>query len=386
MPPRRRRGSPGPGRASPRRPAPLRAATRARRSRPRPRRGRRARAATRAGGRRAATSTSGRAASSGGRRSPSCRRIVSAPSSSPRPWSASPAAIVGSGRSSTTSGSAPTAGSPSTRSARRAASAPASRSVERPRRGPRGELGDAARRLGQPLLGEPSLAHGRDDRRVDALDLLGRQVGAEAERVGARGQRAHGRVLDSLGRRRRPASRARRSSRRRRSRAPSRSSSTTAEFQVAGSSPKASKRMCAVITARTPGLDRGGERRQGALAQDVEARVGGRQLQVRVGDRLAVAGEVLGAGGDADALQALDEGRDLARDELRVGAERADADDRARRVDAARRRPARGRGRSRPRPARRRSPRRRAASGPASSTAPSARFPGTSSRSRPRAA
>ena len=31
-----------------------------------------------------------------------------------------------------------------------------------------------------------------------------------------------------------------------------RSSSTTAEFQVAGSSPKAPKRMCAVITARTP--------------------------------------------------------------------------------------------------------------------------------------
>ena len=167
---------------------------------------------------------------------------------------------------------------------------------------------------------------------MDALDLLGRQRRAEAERVGAGRQRAHGRALDSLG----PAGALHlervghhdaveaelRAQQLDHGRVPGRRLvAEGAEADVRGHH------------GAHAGLDRSGERRQGALAQDVEARVGGRQLQMRVGDRLAVAGEVLGAGGDADALQALDEGRDLARDELRVGAERANADDRARRVD-----------------------------------------------------
>ena len=58
-----------------------------------------------------------------------------------------------------------------------------------------------------------------------------------------------------------------------------------------------------------------------------------RQLQVRVRLGRAVPGEVLRARGHSLPLQAADERRHMARDELGVGAERADPDHRVRRVD-----------------------------------------------------
>ena len=167
---------------------------------------------------------------------------------------------------------------------------------------------------------------------MDAFDLRGRQVGAEAERVGARGQSAHRRTLDRFG----PAGALH-------LQRVGHHDAVEAEFgpqQVdQGRVPRrrlVAERVEADVCGhhRThAGLDGGGERRQGPLAQDVEARVGRRQLQMRVGNRLAVAGEMLDARGDADALHALDEGCDVPGHELRIGAERANADDRAGRVD-----------------------------------------------------
>ena len=165
-----------------------------------------------------------------------------------------------------------------------------------PRRRPGRELADVRRRG----LRASRLGHRSDDRRVDALDLLRRQRRAEAERVRAGRQRAHGRALDSPG--------------------PPAPCISSASVITTPSKPSSVRNSS--TTARVPGrrlvaegaeadvrghhrahagLDRSRERRQRALAQDVEARVGRRQLEVRVGDRLAVAGEVLGAGRDADA-------------------------------------------------------------------------------------
>ena len=73
--------------------------------------------------------------------------------------------------------------------------------------------------------------------------------------------------------------------------------------------------MCAVMTACTPALDRGAERQQRGLLE----RLDDRQLVVRVLRGVAVAGEVLRAGGDARALEAADRRGDVARDELSVG-------------------------------------------------------------------
>ena len=107
---------------------------------------------------------------------------------------------------------------------------------------------------------------------------------------------------------------------------------------------------------------------------------------MRVGGRVAVAGEVLRAGRHALALRAGDERRDVARDELGIGAEAAHADDgipgvgvrvgdgREVQVDAGAR-PARPRSRPRPPPSARRRRRRRARG-----------CRGTSCRARPRAA
>ena len=53
---------------------------------------------------------------------------------------------------------------------------------------------------------------------------------------------------------------------------------------------------------------------------------------MRVDGRVAVAGKVLCARGDADALRACDEGGDVPRDEVRLGTEGADADDRVPRI------------------------------------------------------
>ncbi len=199
--------------------------------------------------------------------------------------------------------------------------------LERPRRCPRCKLADASSGLGQPLLG-----HGRADRRENAFDLLGGQDRAETKRVCAGRERAHGRVIDFLG----PAGALHLE-------CVGHHDAVEAELgaqQLDHGRVPGRRRLAEGAEADVrghydahPSLDRSGERREGALAQDVEARLGRRQLQMRVGDRLAVAGKVLGAGRDADALQTLDEGRDLARHDLWVGAERAHADDRARRVD-----------------------------------------------------
>jgi hypothetical protein len=56
------------------------------------------------------------------------------------------------------------------------------------------------------------------------------------------------------------------------------------------------------------------------------------ELEMRVGLGVPVSREVLRAGGDALALQADDEGGDVPCDELGVGPERADPDDRVHRV------------------------------------------------------
>ena len=55
---------------------------------------------------------------------------------------------------------------------------------------------DPASRLGQPVLGEPSLGHRGDDRRLDRAHQRLVLVGTDAEQVGARDQRQHGRLRD----------------------------------------------------------------------------------------------------------------------------------------------------------------------------------------------
>ena len=77
-----------------------------------------------------------------------------------------------------------------------------------------------------------------------------------------------------------------------------------------------------------PRLDRRPEGKQRLS----EVARGGRKLEMRVDGRVAVAGKVLCARGDADALCACDEGGDVPRDEVRVRTERADADDRVPRI------------------------------------------------------
>jgi hypothetical protein len=81
-------------------------------------------------------------------------------------------------------------------------------------------------------------------------------------------------------------------------------------------------------SAETPRLDRGAERRELPRVEGLEVGVDRGQLEVRVGTRVAMTGEVLRARGDASALQAADERGDVPRDELRVSAEGPDADDR----------------------------------------------------------
>ena len=75
-----------------------------------------------------------------------------------------------------------------------------------------------------------------------------------------------------------------------------------ARLSVAGASSSAGTRRCAVMIARRAGGDRGPERRQRPREQ-VCVRVDGGQLEVRVRAGVAVAGEVLGAGGDPRRLQ-----------------------------------------------------------------------------------
>ena len=110
----------------------------------------------------------------------------------------------------------------------------------------------------------------------------------------------------------------------------SRSTPITVRENVAGrSGSRAETMMCEVITARDPGRDGGPERRELALAQHLERHVDARAAPwCESTDGVAVAGEVLGAGGDAGGLQALDPGGRVAGDERRVVAEAAHADDR----------------------------------------------------------
>ncbi len=76
------------------------------------------------------------------------------------------------------------------------------------------------------------------------------------------------------------------------------------------------------------GRDRSAEGLEGAGVERVDER----QREMRVDGRVAVAGKVLRAGGDAGALEPSHEGGNVPRDELGVRAERADADDRVLRV------------------------------------------------------
>ena len=91
---------------------------------------------------------------------------------------------------------------------------------------------------------------------------------------------------------------------------------------VAGASSRPGHEQVAGHHRLDAGGDRGAEReqRRGEVAADR------RQLAVRVDGRVAVAGKVLRARGDALALGPGDERRDVTRDELGVGAEAADAD------------------------------------------------------------
>ena len=71
----------------------------------------------------------------------------------------------------------------------------------RPRRGgQRGRLGDASGRLSQAVLAEAALANGVDEGGLDARDLLRREVGAEAQRIGTGGQGPNGSRLEADGR------------------------------------------------------------------------------------------------------------------------------------------------------------------------------------------
>ncbi len=75
-------------------------------------------------------------------------------------------------------------------------------------------------------------------------------------------------------------------------------------------------------------LDRRPERKQGLS----EVARGRRKREMRVDGRVAVAGKVLCTRGDANPLSSCNKGGDVPRNEVRVRAERADADDRVPRV------------------------------------------------------
>ena len=140
---------------------------------------------------------------------------------------------------------------------------------------------------------------------------------------------------------------------------------------------RARARGCAaVMTHATPRVDRGREGQQLALAQDVGGAVDDRQVEVRVAVGVAVPGEVLGAGRDPGGLQALDPGRGVPGDQVGVGAEAADADDRVvgRGVHVDDR--ARGRGHADARRGRRRSVAAAARVSSRSSSRPSTALPG----------
>ena len=186
------------------------------------------------------------------------------------------------------------------------------------------------RRLGHPVLGQPTRVHGRHDGRVHGVvGLLGR-ARAEAEQVDAGDEGAHRGLGDAgLGARaghvecvaHDDAVEAELVAQQRRSR--SRENVAGRSGSIAGTM------MCEVMTAATPGVDGRPEGRELALARAPRAvDVDARQAEVRVDHGVAVAREVLRAGGDPGGLQALDPRGRVARDEGGVVAEAAHADDR----------------------------------------------------------
>ena len=262
--------------------------------------------------------------------------------------------------------SAPTAASPSTRSARRAASAPASRSVQRPRRRPRRELGDPARRprpaaprrapsctaetiaawTPSTCSGARARRRGRARRRprrararAGAATPVGPAGALHLERVGDHDAVEAELVAQQLDERPAPASPARRRRRRH---------ADVRGHDRARRRPRSRPRTAA---ARARAARRGSRRTDGS------SRCESATVSPWPGKCLAQAAT-------PTLCRPSTNGRDVARDQLRVGAERADADDRARRVDehvGDRREVEVDPDRA---PARRRSPRRRAASAP----------------------
>ena len=206
------------------------------------------------------------------------------------------------------------------------------------RRRPAAERGDAVGRLGQALLRETAGADGVDDRGVHPLDRLLVQVVAEPERVRAGDQRADGCFLDAVGRA--DGGHLERVG-----------DDQAVEAELAAQQP-GQDRLAEASPARRPGRarpdgrasppdacgDRGAERQQ----RRVEVALDHRELAVRVGGGVAVAGEVLRAGRHALALRAGDERSDVTRDELGIGAEAAHADDGVQRDWCWRPRPGRG--------------------------------------------
>jgi len=86
--------------------------------------------------------------------------------------------------------------------------------------------------------------------------------------------------------------------------------------------------MCAVMIERAPALIAAANGGRFPCAERLQGVVHGGQLQVRVGRRRAVPGEMFGAGGDAGRLQAGHGGGGVRRDPGRVGAEASRTDDR----------------------------------------------------------
>ena len=274
------------------------------------------------------TRTSGRSSGTETEPALSVTRIPSAPGqSAARPWSNSPAATFAPGTSSTTNGgsvergcTADPKGAPSGLGADLGPGC----THDCGRGRPGGGGGDAARRLLEALAREPALADRGDDRRENRFDGVVVHVVADAERVGARSQRAHGALLDA------DAGTDRAHLERVRDHEPVEAELLAKE---PGQDPRAERRRSLVerghdemcghhrLHARS---DRGAEREQRRLEV---ARDDG-QADVRVDGGVTVAGEVLRARGDALALRSLDERRHVPGHELRIGAEAAHADHR----------------------------------------------------------
>ena len=170
--------------------------------------------------------------------------------------------------------------------------------------------------------GKPAVGDRGEEGAMDPPDSLLVQVVADAERVGAGRDRTNGRLLDAhqVG-----------DGAHLEGIADHESVVPELAAQESGDDRPAERRRLGVQSGNDEvrrhdradaRVDRGAEGHQRRLPV---AR-GDRQRQVRVDGRVAVAGEVLGAGDDTLRLRAADERRDVAGDQLRIGAERADAD------------------------------------------------------------